>query len=164
MRPRSPLSLLAFAALVVGAFGAPPVASATGAPARYGTEEATRFAVDAPRGDTATLSSSTLYVAPNGSDGAAGTQSDPTTLASAITRIAAGGTIYMRGGTYSFSQTVTIAPGNNGTSSARKTLSAYPGETPVLNFSAQSEDPANRGLAVNGAFWHVNGHRRRARR
>jgi hypothetical protein len=98
-----------------------------------------------------------LYVAPNGSDSAAGTQANPTTLTSAITRIAAGGTIYLRGGTYNYSQTVAIAPGNNGTSSARKKLAAYPGETPVLNFSAQSEDPANRGLAVNGSFWHVHG-------
>ncbi len=98
-----------------------------------------------------------LYVAPNGKDGAAGTVSDPTTLPSAITRTAAGGTIYMRGGTYDFSQTVTIAPGNNGTSSARKNLSAYPGETPVLNFSAMQEDPANRGLAVNGSYWHISG-------
>ncbi|MEV0326792.1 LamG-like jellyroll fold domain-containing protein [Micromonospora echinospora] len=99
----------------------------------------------------------TLYVSPTGSDSASGTESDPTTLTSAITRIGAGGTIYLRGGTYRFSQTVTIAQGNNGTSTARKKLSAYPGETPVLNFSAQSEDPANRGLAVNGSFWHVHG-------
>jgi hypothetical protein len=27
----------------------------------------------------------------------------------------------------------------------------------VLNFSAQSEDPANRGLAVGGNFWHIRG-------
>ncbi|MEW9552803.1 RICIN domain-containing protein [Nonomuraea sp. NPDC050783] len=108
-------------------------------------------------GGTPTPPSGTLYVAPNGRDGAAGTQSDPTTLTSAITRVAAGGTIYLRGGTYAFSQTVTIAPGNNGTSSARKKLAAYPGETPILNFSAQSEDPANRGLAVNGSYWHVYG-------
>ena len=46
----------------------------------------------------------------------------------------------MRGGTYSYSSTITIAPGNDGTSSALKTLSAYPGETPVLNFSAMAED------------------------
>jgi hypothetical protein len=98
-----------------------------------------------------------LYVAPNGTDGAAGTQSAPTTLASAITRVTAGGTIYMRGGTYDYSQTITIAAGNNGSSSARKTLSAYPGETPVLNFSAMTEDSANRGLAVNGSFWRVYG-------
>ncbi|WP_433294849.1 cellulose-binding protein [Actinoplanes sp. CA-030573] len=101
--------------------------------------------------------SGALYVAPNGSASAAGTQSAPTTLASAITRIAAGGTIYMRGGIYAPSSTITIAPGNNGTSAARKTISAYPGETPVLNFSAQAEDPANRGLAINGNYWHVYG-------
>jgi hypothetical protein len=98
-----------------------------------------------------------LYVAPGGSDGAAGTVANPTTLTSAITRIAAGGTIYLRGGTYNYSQTVTIAPGNNGTSSARKNISAYPGETPVLNFSAMAEADANRGLAVNGSYWRVYG-------
>ncbi|WP_406674682.1 RICIN domain-containing protein [Nonomuraea sp. N2-4H] len=101
--------------------------------------------------------SDVLYVAPNGRDGASGTQSDPTTLTSAITRIAPGGTIYLRGGTYNHSQTITIAPGNNGTSSARKKISAYPGETPILNFSAQSENSANRGLAVNGSYWHIYG-------
>ncbi|MDG4828148.1 cellulose-binding protein [Solwaraspora sp. WMMD1047] len=102
-------------------------------------------------------SSNALYVSPTGTDGAAGTVSNPTTLTSAITRIAPGGTIYLRGGTYRYSQTITIEPGNNGTSSARKKIFAYQGETPVLNFSAQSEDPANRGLALGGSFWHVNG-------
>jgi pectate disaccharide-lyase len=99
----------------------------------------------------------TLYVSPNGSASAAGTEASPTTLVSAITRVAAGGTILMRGGTYNSAQTITIAAGNNGTASARKKLSAYPGETPVLNFSAMAEDPANRGLAVNGNYWHVHG-------
>lgn len=110
-------------------------------------------------GDTTTPppSDSALYVAPNGTDSAAGTQSAPTTLTSAISRITPGGTIYMRGGTYRYSQTVTIPAGNNGTASDRTELAAYPGETPVLNFSAQTEDPANRGLAVNGAYWHVKG-------
>jgi len=101
--------------------------------------------------------SGALYVSPTGSDSAAGTEAAPTTLTSAITRIAAGGTIYLRRGTYNFAQTVNIATGNSGTSSARKTLTAYPGEVPVLNFSAQAEDPANRGLAVNGSFWTVRG-------
>ncbi len=99
----------------------------------------------------------TLYVAPDGRDNATGSLADPTTLTSAITRIAPGGTIALRGGTYDFSQTVTIATGNNGTSGARKKLSAYQGETPVLNFSAMAEDPANRGLALNGSYWHVQG-------
>ncbi|MEV7230720.1 MULTISPECIES: cellulose-binding protein [Polymorphospora] len=102
-------------------------------------------------------SSSTLYVAPTGTDSAAGTEANPTTLTSAITRVTAGGTIYLRGGTYRYSQTITIGQGNNGTSSARKNIFAYPNETPILNFSAQSEDPANRGLAVGGSYWHIRG-------
>jgi hypothetical protein len=111
--------------------------------------------LDATTGDAP--SANALYVAPNGTDGAAGTISAPTTLTSAITRVTAGGTIYLRGGTYNYSQTVTIATGNNGTSSARKKLTAYASETPVLNFSAMTEDPANRGLALNGSYWHVRG-------
>jgi hypothetical protein len=98
-----------------------------------------------------------LYVAPNGTDGAAGTQSAPTTLPSAISRVAAGGTIYLRGGTYAYSSTITIPQTSNGTAAARTTLAAYPGETPVLNFAAQSESSANRGLQLFGSYWHVKG-------
>ncbi|MEU5593055.1 CBM35 domain-containing protein [Streptomyces sp. NPDC020298] len=108
-------------------------------------------------GSTTPPTSGALYVAPNGTDGAAGTQSAPTTLTSAISRIAAGGTIYLRGGTYNYSSTVTIPVGSDGTSGARTTLSAYPGETPVLNFSAQSESSSNRGLQLNASYWHVYG-------
>jgi len=113
--------------------------------------------IELTSGDTNPQPGNALYVSPTGSAGASGTESDPTTLTSAITRITTGGTIYMRRGTYNLAQTVTIAPGNNGTSSARKRLSAYPGETPILNFSAMAEDSANRGLAVNGSFWHIYG-------
>ncbi|WP_406168729.1 carbohydrate-binding protein [Streptomyces canus] len=102
-------------------------------------------------------SSSALYVSPSGTDSAAGTVTAPTTLTSAISRISAGGTIYMRGGTYAYSSTVTIPAGSNGTSSARTTLSAYPGETPVLNFSAQSESSTNRGIQLNANYWKIYG-------
>ncbi|WP_327728627.1 carbohydrate-binding protein [Streptomyces sp. NBC_00487] len=102
-------------------------------------------------------SSSALYVSPTGTDSAAGTVSSPTTLTSAISRIAAGGTIYLRGGTYAQASTVTIPAGSSGTASARTTLSAYPGEKPILNFSAQSESSSNRGLQLNASYWHVYG-------
>ncbi|MET7425535.1 family 16 glycoside hydrolase [Dactylosporangium sp. NPDC005555] len=110
-----------------------------------------------PSPSTSQPPSSSLFVAPNGSAGNPGTQASPTTLASAITRVTAGGTISVRGGTYNLSSTVTIAVGNNGTSGAPKRIVAYPGETPVLSFAAQSEDPANRGLAVNGNYWYIGG-------
>lgn len=112
---------------------------------------------DVVTADTPPPTGTALYVAPNGTDSAAGTQSAPTTLTSAISRISAGGTIYLRGGTYNQASTVTVPAGNNGTSGARTTLAAYPGETPVLNFSAQSESSANRGLQLNGSYWHVKG-------
>jgi hypothetical protein len=102
-------------------------------------------------------SSSALYVSPSGTDGAAGTVTAPTTLTSAISRISAGGTIYLRGGTYAYSSTVTIPAGNNGTSAARTTISAYPGETPVLNFSAQTESSTNRGIQLNANYWKIYG-------
>jgi hypothetical protein len=108
-------------------------------------------------GATTPPTGSALYVAPGGTDDAAGTQSAPTTLTSAISRISAGGTIYVRGGTYAFGSTVTVPATANGTAAARTTLAAYPGETPVLNFSAQSESSSNRGLQLFGSFWHVKG-------
>ncbi|MEV7106048.1 right-handed parallel beta-helix repeat-containing protein [Streptomyces atroolivaceus] len=124
-----------------------PMAQATSAPV------GATGAVGAP----AVPAADALHVAPDGSDDAAGTESDPTTLPSAISRVTSGGTIYLRGGTYAYAETVTIPPGNDGTSGARTTLAAYPDETPVLNFAAMSEDPANRGLAVNGTYWHIDG-------
>ncbi|WP_435175488.1 RICIN domain-containing protein [Actinacidiphila sp. bgisy145] len=104
-----------------------------------------------------TPASGALYVAPDGTSDAAGTESDPTTLASAVGRVSSGGTIYLRGGTYDYAQTVTIPQGDNGTAGSPTLLSAYPGETPVLDFSAQSETSTNRGLEVDGSYWHVYG-------
>ncbi|MGW1595672.1 carbohydrate-binding protein [Streptomyces sp. NPDC002343] len=98
-----------------------------------------------------------LYVSPAGTDGAAGTESAPTTLTSALGRITPGGTIYLRGGTYKQSSTVTIPAGRDGTAAARTTLSAYPGEKPVLDFSAQTESPSNRGIQLFGNYWRLYG-------
>jgi hypothetical protein len=137
--------------------GTSPTPSSTASPTPSATVSPTPSTSPTPTPTPTGPPASTLYVAPGGTAGATGTQADPTTLPAAIARITPGGTIYMRGGTYNLSQTVTIPPGNNGTASARTNLSAYPGETPVLNFSAMAEDPANRGLAVNGSYWHVYG-------
>ncbi|MBB5867223.1 hypothetical protein F4553_000602 [Allocatelliglobosispora scoriae] len=143
--------------LVTDSTTTPPSSPAPSASSSTPTSPSPSPSSASPSPSTSQPPSSALYVAPNGVAGAAGTITNPTTLASAITRVTAGGTIFMRGGTYSFSSTVTIETGNNGTSSARKKLTAYQSEIPILNFSAQAEDPANRGLAVNGNYWHVYG-------
>lgn len=95
----------------------------------------------------------TLYVAPTGTDSNPGTLAAPTTLPKAIVTIAAGGTIFMRGGTYNYSAGVTIAYGNNGS----KRIEAYAGEVPDLNFSGQATADANRGLTINGNNWYIKG-------
>jgi fibronectin type 3 domain-containing protein len=98
-----------------------------------------------------------IFVAPNGTDSNPGSMSAPTTLTAAITRVQPGQTIQMRGGTYNFSATITIARGNNGTSSQQKNIFAFGSERPILNFSAQSFSSSNRGIQLNGFFWHLRG-------
>lgn len=110
-----------------------------------------------PSQSQAALNPNALFVAPAGSASAPGTQSSPTTLAAAVTRITAGGTIYLRGGTYSLSSTVAIADGNDGKSNAFKQIAAYPGERPVLDFSKMSEASSNRGILLGGDYWRLTG-------
>jgi hypothetical protein len=98
-----------------------------------------------------------IFVAPTGTDANPGTINSPTTLSAAITRIQPGQTIQMRGGTYNLSATITIARGNNGTASQPKNIFAFSGERPILNFSAQAFSSSNRGLQLNGFFWHLRG-------
>jgi uncharacterized repeat protein (TIGR02543 family) len=126
-----------------------------------GTTNPQNITMSANRNVTATFTSSggggDLFVAPNGTASNPGTQASPTTLESAITRIASGSTIWVRGGTYNYSTGITIAPGNNGTSSANKNVFNFGSEVPLYNFTGQATADANRGITVNGNFWHFKG-------
>lgn len=102
--------------------------------------------------------SQTIYAAPNGSASNPGTNiSAPTTLANALATVTAGGTVYLRGGTYSLSASVIITASNNGTASANKNVVAYSSEVPVLDFSAMAIADANRGVILDGDYWHFTG-------
>ncbi|OXM87524.1 pectate lyase [Paenibacillus rigui] len=104
-----------------------------------------------------------MYAAPDGLDSNSGTSvSSPTSFTSALTKVAAGGTIYLRGGTYAYSTQVTIDRTNSGTASAKKTIAPYGSEKPVLDFSSQSYNASDvslnaRGLQINGSYWYVKG-------
>lgn len=98
-----------------------------------------------------------VYVAPDGREDNPGTFDRPITLQKAIATISPGGLIYMRGGMYYFTSTITIENGNNGTAAGRNKIYAYPNEQPVLNFSAQTELSTNRGVQVFGNYWHLRG-------
>lgn len=105
-----------------------------------------------------TYAQTTLYVAPDGVASNSGTSiSAPTTFANALVTVAAGGTIYMRGGTYAFSATIVIQEGNDGTASANKNITAYASEVPVLDFATQATADANRGLVLDADYWHITG-------
>ncbi|OQP60758.1 InlB B-repeat-containing protein [Niastella populi] len=99
-----------------------------------------------------------LYVSPSGSASNSGTSiTAPTTLANALATVAAGGTIYMRGGTYNLTSTVVITESNSGTASATKKLFAYGSEVPVISFAGMAISSSNRGIVLDGSYWHVRG-------
>jgi pectate disaccharide-lyase len=100
---------------------------------------------------------SQIYVSPTGIATNDGTLGNPTTLLNAINIVNPGQTIYMRGGTYAISSTILIARTNSGSAGNLKHLEAYTGETPIVDFSAQAELPANRGFILDGFYWYFKG-------
>jgi hypothetical protein len=110
-----------------------------------------------------TSSSQALYVSTNGTAGNPGTADRPVTLMDAIDRARPGMTIYLRGGTYFFTNQVTVERTNSGAGPAfPKRMFAYPGEKPRLDFSSQpygrtSRVSNPRGLQLNGHWWHLRG-------
>ena len=92
------------------------------------------------------------YLSPQGDDGAAGTIDSPLkTPQTALTKMASGDTIYVRGGTYSLS--AQVKPSKAGSETARCKLWAYPGEKPVFDFIGLND----RGLYISKDYWHVRG-------
>lgn len=104
-----------------------------------------------------------IYVATDGLEANPGTLAQPTTLPKAITLVQPGGTIYLRGGTYSYSNQITIDRNNHGFGDVlRKRLFAFPAEHPVLDFSSQpygktSQVSNPRGIWIGGNWWHLRG-------
>jgi uncharacterized repeat protein (TIGR02543 family) len=105
-----------------------------------------------------TVKATDYYVATDGNNANTGTVSSPfRSMQQAINLAAAGDHIYVRGGVYNEATGISIPIGNNGTASALKYISAYNSEVPVFNFSAQAEVSGNRGLTLNGNYWHIKG-------
>lgn len=77
---------------------------------------------------------STYYVSAAAGGGGTGAIGSPWTPAEAVAGAAAGDTVLWRGGTYSIGATLDFAAGTSGT--ARMTNAAYPGETPILETTA----------------------------
>ena len=97
-----------------------------------------------------------IYVATDGSDTNAGTIDQPfETIARAITIAIQGDTIYVRGGEYIHTNSISIGSSKSGSDNARYYLCAYPGERPVLNFFLSSN--GRKGINFQASYWHIKG-------
>ncbi|MDW6004196.1 right-handed parallel beta-helix repeat-containing protein [Vibrio mangrovi] len=78
-------------------------------------------------------------------------------LLSAVSKAKAGDTIYLRGTTYYFNDSIDLD--RSGSASKMITLSKYPSDStrPLLDFSSMSEKGSNRGIELRGSYWHVYG-------
>jgi len=118
---------------------------------------------------TVAASAHTYYVAPNGSDTAAGTQASPWgSIAHAQDVAAPGDTIYFRAGTYAYragtsscrsQQDIVSAIDLKKSGAPEKFIRywAYPGETPVFNFSKMKDDCRVKGFNVTASWIHLKG-------
>ena len=100
----------------------------------------------------------TIYVAPTGSDSNPGTLELPFySLSKAIPLAGAGDTIYVRGGTFTYTNTIRIT--NSGAPANHIKIWAYSNELPFLDFSGQADHADNRAflLTTNANWWHIKG-------
>jgi MYXO-CTERM domain-containing protein len=120
-----------------------------------------------------TANAATFYVAPTGSDAAAGTMAAPfASWAQAQTAAAPGDTVYFRGGTYAFtdatstctSPTATVNAvvlSKSGTAANPINYWAFPGETPVFDFSGINDitrySCRQVGIRVEADWLHLKG-------
>ncbi len=103
-----------------------------------------------------TVTDGDIFCSPTGT-GSGSSENDPTSVETAVTSITAGHTIYLLAGTYSFSSPIIIKQGNDGTASAPKTMKPYNGASVVFDFSGESTADSNRGIVLDGDYWHIYG-------
>jgi hypothetical protein len=103
---------------------------------------------------------STYYVDPNGNDSNVGDINHPfKTIKKGVDTAVAGDTVYVRGGTYTYtgSSTAITLPVKNGSSPTNRcSLIGYNGERPLIDFTAMTGTSAD-GLKINGSYWYVKG-------
>jgi Right handed beta helix region len=108
----------------------------------------------------------TYYVAPGGSDAAAGTLAAPlATIQKAVGLVQAGGSVVVRGGTYALTGNVQIT--RSGTAAAPITLTAYAGEKVLIDGEALGYTPGAVGSTIpagqrgaihmEASYWRISG-------
>jgi hypothetical protein len=97
------------------------------------------------------------YVATNGDNNWPGTFAQPyATLAKAASNAVVGNLVYLRGGRYAVSSKITFS--KFGTVGQPIRIRAYPGETPVLDFSGQTGTGSGvDGISISGNYYWFYG-------
>ena len=98
------------------------------------------------------LSATTYYASPNGT-GDGKSYSQPTTFTNGISKLKnAGDTLYVLGGTYTFTDKVSV--NKQGSSSKRIVIAGYPGEKAILDFHKVTY--GTRGLTIHSEALYVH--------
>lgn len=96
------------------------------------------------------------FISPSGSDFNNGSLANPyLTLTYALTKIAAGDTIFVMQGTYSVSSPINITL--TGNPDMKTVLINYSAERPLFDFSSMPFSSTNRGFQLKGSYWHIKG-------
>lgn len=98
-----------------------------------------------------------IYCSPTATSSGKGTKDSPIDVLSALTMVQPGGTIYLLGGTYKYTETILIEESNSGSAGKFKTIMAYPGETVKFDFTGQEVSGSARGFVLDGDYWHFYG-------
>ncbi len=103
---------------------------------------------------------SSYFVAPDGSDSNSGTIDSPfKTIGKGVSVAVAGDTIYVRGGTYTYTGTGTVItlPTKSGASETNRCyLMGYNDERPLLDCNAMTGTSADC-IKINGNYWYIKG-------
>ncbi len=100
--------------------------------------------------------SAQIFVDVSGDDNNSGTIDSPyATITKAISMQQPGDTVFIRGGTYELTATITIGSSQNGSEGNMYYLFSYKNEAPLLDFSAMSLGP--KGISMKANYWHIKG-------
>lgn len=102
------------------------------------------------------IHSQNIFVSTTGNDSNPGTIQEPIlSIATAISRITLGDTIFVRGGTYILTTTINIAATKSGNENSKYYLFGYKNERPLLDFSTQNFGSTAIFLRAN--YWYIKG-------
>ncbi len=95
------------------------------------------------------------YASPTANSTGIGTVTSPYLFATAVSKLAAGDTLWVRGGTYSSSTRYSITKSGSATDLIH--ILAYMGEQPLFDFRAQAYSSSNQGFSVSGSYLEIKG-------